>query len=71
MNIEKNIPVPEDRRGSRKYPFSKMEVGDSVFFEGASSDGIEYTAARVSACRWGWKFRARAADGGLRIWRVA
>ena len=70
MKIEKNIPVPESRGGGRKYPFSEMSVGDSIFFEGANSEGVEYNAAKVSGLRWGWKFRARSVDGGLRIWRV-
>ena len=71
MKIEKNIRPPELARGKPpKYPFSKMEVGDSVFVEGAVMCGKEYQAASKVGAYKGWKFSGRTVDGGLRIWRV-
>lgn len=72
MLIEKNIPVPEQSgRGRRaKYPFSKMEVGDSVFFPGENSSSRCSIAAHAYGHRVGWKFSVRTMDGGVRIWRI-
>ena len=72
MEIEKNIQPPELTRGRpSKYPFSKMDVGDSVFFDGATIGGAEYKAAIGYGRSRGWKFCVRTSDGGLRVWRVA
>lgn len=74
--IEKNIPIPPDRRGNNKstYPFNKMDVGDSVFF--ADPIGLKATRAAHGAGpkRKGRKFRSRRLtendQRGTRIWRV-
>lgn len=68
MEIEKNVPIPPILP---RYDFSKMEVGDSVFFEGAKSSGKEYTSARMHGLRKNKIFTARKVDDGLRIWRIA
>lgn len=75
MEIEKNIPIPNDRPHAgrkAKYPFAEMAIGESVFFPGESSNGYSapYAAARMTATRKGMKFTARNVDGGLRIWRT-
>lgn len=74
MKIEKGIPFPEnDGRGQRaKYPWSEMEVGDSIFV----ATDLELlhgsvSAARGYAYRHGKKVTASAVDGGVRIWRIA
>ena len=64
--IEKNIPY-ERRAGKTKYPFQKMEVGDS--FVGQNVNSV------TAACRFGkdnnMEFRsARLQDGSFRIWRT-
>ena len=68
MRIEKSIPAPMPR--SRKYPFHEMDVGDSIFFDGARIGSKEYEAAKKYFERNGKKMRVRTAEGGLRIWRV-
>ena len=72
MNIEKNIPTPEGSGSGRpaKYPFTKMEVGDSVFIAGGRQGCNELNAAKVYANRTGKRFSSRTVDGGLRIWRI-
>ena len=66
FKIEKNVPFAE-----RKYPFNKMEVGDS--FE---VPAVLWLTARTSATQFGRrhnrKFAARLTgpDTG-RIWRIA
>ena len=32
VKIDKGIPLPTDMRNELKYPFDKLEVGDSIFF---------------------------------------
>ena len=76
MKIEKGLPLPKIGKVS-KYPFAKMEIGDSVFFadEEGGSKSKPATAAKVYAHRASKrkgkiKFAARAENGGVRIWRV-
>ena len=80
MQIEKNIPYETTNKfqglgGHRSsYPFMEMEVGDSVFDDGAKAlhDSKAYWAARKYAERSGdRKFSASRVDGGVRIWRIA
>ena len=73
MEIEKNVPAPSDNRGGpAKYPFVRMEVGDSVLFpECKGSISKEYRAATSVGRTKGWKFVGRTTDEGFRIWRVA
>jgi len=74
MKIEKNIPMERDQAGGAgrppKYPFANMEIGDSIFVEGAKIPCKEYIAAQQFASRHGWKFSGRRIDGGVRIWRI-
>lgn len=73
--IEKNIPMPEasSRRGGSKYGFEKMEVGDSMFFQGgvATTSFTPYNSARYFQMANRVTFVCRTVEGGLRIWRVA
>lgn len=70
--IESNIPFPKGTKPGKKakYPFVDMNVGDSVFFEGARSGGKEYLAAMAVSRSHKKKFSGRSVDGGLRIWRI-
>ncbi len=67
--IEKGIPLP--RRGvAPKYPFAKLEVGDSFFVPGRTTNsfgGIMTAAAK----RTGYGFQSRKTDGGIRVWRIS
>jgi len=71
--IEKNIPKPHKGigRGSSKYPFMEMDVGDSVFVHGQKTDGPAYNSAKKYAQRSGFRFSAITIHGGVRIWREA
>lgn len=74
MKIEKGIPIPERRSHQpreSKYPFAKMDPGDSIVFtdnkQGKSALAAAYKYARDS----GTKFAGRSAkEGPIRIWRV-
>lgn len=69
MMIEKSVPFNESI-APKKYPFAKMEVGDSLFFktkkEGRSAAGAAYGFG----LRNDMKFIARADGDGTRIWRI-
>ena len=48
FNIEKNIPIPEDIRGSSSQrPWHKMEVGDSVFIPLKQDDNAQRAKNRL------------------------
>ena len=71
FKIEKDIPLP-DRIGSgraRKYPFSRMEVGDS-FFAPVAGNRIHSAVSQFSK-RTGMKFTVKKVDGGCRVWRLS
>lgn len=74
-NIDSDIPVPQkdSRPAGRKpkYPFREMKVGDSVFFDGATSSSNCAIAAHNHGRRHGSKFSVRAEGSGVRIWRIA
>ena len=74
--IDKDIPIPITKRRGRptKYPFAKMDVGDSVFFPGERIKGNAYMAAINYASGRDVRFKSRTVieDGveGIRVWRV-
>lgn len=74
IKIEKNVPIPQSKRGRRSgYPFADMEPGDS-FFAPAKTD-VEFKRVRGAVAmqqrKTGAKFKTRAVDGGIRVWLVS
>ncbi len=65
--IEKGIPMPRRDHGNAKYPWLRMEVGDSFLWSGPANSVHNNAAA---ASRNGRKFKARKTDAGYRVWRV-
>jgi hypothetical protein len=64
--IDKNIPLP------KRFPFDRMEVGDSF----AVPPDVKRSTISVAAKRFGvesgWKFTVRQMPNrSLRCWRVA
>jgi len=76
MKIDNLVPIPEENRSGmgrpEKYPFSKLEVGDSILFdpEPAGSLSRPAAAARTRAMRTDMKFTCRKEGTGVRIWRI-
>lgn len=77
LEIEKGIEVPSGRCET-KYPFSRMEVGDSFFVPCAQavkrklqSNLGAYGLRCASNQKSGQKFVTRQVEGGIRVWRVA
>lgn len=73
MQIDKSVPVPACVGPGRPfvYPWPEMQVGDSIFFAGETSQGNAAQAARHYAKERGLRFISRSVDGGVRIWRIA
>ena len=72
MIIEKNIPIPANRKPGRsadKYAIlMDMEVGDSVLVTGVKVASVVHQA-RVIGKDTGYKFTGRPVEGGVRVWR--
>jgi len=76
--IEENIPLPENRGRTPKYPFHDMKPGDSFLVPREEFKGLPprtvYNridkAARVHGLKYGKKFAARTQEDGIRCWRV-
>lgn len=65
MKIEKGIELPQ------RFPFWKMDVGDSFAVPADIKRTIVATSASVYGIRHGKKFSVRKeANGQLRCWRV-
>lgn len=69
--VEDNHPIPAQslpRGRKEKYPWSKMNVGDSFFVEDGSIKAIVSAAAKAKS-RIGSVFVARPDGAGVRVWR--
>ena len=75
ISIDKEVPIPEfateKSTGMRKYPFPKMEIGDSIFFENATYDSNSIQAAKRYFSRNKKTMISRKQYNGIRIWRIA
>lgn len=75
--FDKNVPLPTGAGTSTKYPFSEMQVGDSILWKREpqnvpASQCKAATAARGTGWRMGRKYVTKDAGDGVhvRIWRV-
>ena len=74
IKIDSDIPIDANYTNGRpeKYPWRKMDIGDSFF---VSSDMM--SPKRVSTYAWeaglrtGRKFACRRQEDGIRIWRIS
>lgn len=66
-----NIPIHRPRMDREKFPFGKMRVGQSFFFE---SGDVDVTLVRQAACHYGKrnnvKFSILREANGFRCGRV-
>ena len=68
--VEKDVPLPAPLRGSGKYPWRSMAVGDSFFVPGMTTASIAGSVHSAYKRLPGWKFTSRTVDGGVRVWRI-
>lgn len=75
LEIEKGIPTPDPKvkragiPNKYRYPYRDMEVGDSFLVPGALVSEIA-SVRSYAAQTTGYRFAARAVEGGVRVWRV-
>ena len=70
FKIEKDIPLPPERRGRRaRYPFASMNPGES-FLVADASEQLEAIrrAAHGYGQRSGKRFMVRLVSEGVRVW---
>jgi len=80
IEIEKNIPIPEKplRKRRGKYPFIKMEIGDSFAvkitneWNGKNIKNSLYSSYKNFKRRFkmNWNFAIRILENEVRIWRI-
>jgi len=76
IKIEKGVPICR-RKGSRKYPFDKMVVGDSfkIPYDRLSHMSI-YSAIQSfkkytdKGQKWKFMIRSSKSENWIRVWRV-
>lgn len=70
IKIDKGIPFPGDSPVGRRsiYPWLQMAVGDSFAFNGSLVNAK--AAATYYTAKGNKTFKARALNGGVRVWRT-
>ena len=79
--IDIGIPFPEDTRSGARYPFAKMNVGDSIFIplkEGDNANRLKNRLSQASRTfgkkqepeqKFILRYRLENETSGVRIWR--
>lgn len=72
--IEKGVPIPEPRKGTRagpkrRWPFRQMDPYDSFYVRTDSPDRA-CRLAYIAATRMGIRISVRTQPEGIRIWRL-
>ncbi len=72
IRIEAGVAMPEAwaSKGTSKYPFKDMKVGDSFLVPEGTSRGAIQSAAYYAGNTLSAKFVVRVTPEGLRCWRV-
>ena len=75
LRIEKGIPLPSEKGKNKRIPLCKllarMEVGDSMFIPGWSSNHAGAAGRNLRhRNKINYYFSARKVAGGCRMWRV-
>ena len=71
IQIETDIPLPKRRGYARKFPFDKMEVGNSIPLPDKETYLKATSASQHYGKEHGKKFASRSTPDGFRIWRIA
>ena len=77
IKIEKGVPLPSKGRYV-KFPWNKLEVGDSFFVAALNKNDSVKTQSRLHTSlrdfqRYGGeqiKIQTTQVDGGVRVWRI-
>jgi len=71
LRIDKNVPIPPPV-SSGKYPFKRMDIGDSFFIPLCKTRPEESLRCSIYNCakRARMKVTMRKVTGGYRCWRI-
>lgn len=71
FTIDKDVPIPTGTALDR-FPFSKMEIGDSFFVpkDDISENTVRAYVSRYSKDRDDVAYKVGVVEGGVRVWRV-
>ena len=64
------IPLPAKTGRVPKYPWHKLEIGESFFVSGKSANDMGGAISNNNTRKAPKKFTARTVNGGGRIWRI-
>jgi len=79
--IDKGIPLPTDMRNELKYPFDKLDIGDSIFFTLEKEDNASRMKNRLAQATRTFgrrqeperhfviRYRLENEVSGVRVWR--
>mgnify|MGYP003110291047 CR=1 FL=1 len=79
--IDKGIPLPTDMRNELKYPFDKLDIGDSIFFTLEKEDNANRMKNRLAQATRTFgrrqeperhfviRYRLENEVSGVRVWR--
>ena len=72
FKIDKGVPFTDGRKNGRpsKYPWNRLEVGDSFVVEDQSRNTMAATA-RYHTVRTGKTFKAATEGKTVRVWRLS
>lgn len=68
--MDKDVAIPAKRSKRSKWPFSKMEPGDSQLFLTPDVYQRARRAAYSHGYKYGKEFRSQMEGDGGRVWRV-
>ena len=70
IKVEKGIKIPKPKH--RRYPWTKMGVGDSFFVPCERHEKVKVATSILQAARHQRPARyiTRVVDGGIRVWRI-
>lgn len=70
ISVDKDIPMPKQRARETKYPYDKLDIGDSFTVPDLSVQVVCNMNYRYGK-KLSRKFVARSADNVVRVWRSA
>lgn len=75
VDLDKHIPAPIiDRQPHTgrpsKYPFSRMEIGDSFWMEGGAGSRAFDALRQWKRRNPGFDYRSQVEGSGIRMWRT-
>lgn len=69
--IEKNIPFEHAVSTRSSYPLAALDIGDSFLVADMMQRQVVRSSAYMFGRRYNRKFKTKAVDGGVRVWRIA